>query len=138
MNKETKTIREWFEGLPVGYREIALSNLENFPIDSDCRDASSLSDALDSGFWWADTPEGEDFWDAVHKFVSYVAPKPPKLPPLPTSGPAENPLLQALRDAMPFVDMATAFQTGVISEPAKALAARIRAILGEQPSATES
>lgn len=72
MSKETKTIREWFEGLPDGYKELALSNLENFPIDSGCRGASSLTDALDSGFWWEDTPEGQDFWDAVHEFVSYV------------------------------------------------------------------
>ena len=132
MSKETKTIREWFGGLPEPERSLALGYAGGHeatvagPTLDDCR--ANLKGALLYGFIWTATREGSGFWHNVFQRVSGKQ----------TPEQAENPLLQALRDALTFVDMATAIQTGVISEPAKALAVRIRALLGEQPSATES
>jgi hypothetical protein len=51
-----KTIREWLETLPDGYRERALANLKK---DGP---ANSLYGALETGFQWIDTTEGFDFW----------------------------------------------------------------------------
>lgn len=140
MSKETKTIREWFEGLPEPERSLALgyagsdeTTANGSTLDKPYR---SLSRALFGGFIWGRTKEGEDYWSRILRNVMAREPDPDTESS--TSEPAENPLLQALRDALTFVDMATAIQTGVISEPAKALATRIRALLGEQPSTTES
>lgn len=54
-----KKIREWFQELPDGIRELALRNQVN---DGD---EESLDGALYSGFVWGNTPEGGDFWVEV-------------------------------------------------------------------------
>ena len=58
-----KTIREWLEELPDGYRERALENYDHmydsvYPIDG-------LSDAILDAFLWGGSPEGFEFWNDV-------------------------------------------------------------------------
>jgi len=74
MTKE-KTIREWLETLPDGYRERAIKNYDRFPINS-------LSRAISETFLWRPTPEGYEFWDAVDSWAQGFG----ELPPLPEEG----------------------------------------------------
>src|SRR5690554_5900850 len=73
MTKE-KTIREWLEELPDGYRELALKNHDGLIV-------SNLSTAIMEAFHWRRTPEGEGhkFWEAVHVWSQGAG----ELPPLP-------------------------------------------------------
>jgi hypothetical protein len=71
-----KTVREWLEELPEGYRERALSQLS--VDEKSC--PRSLAFALVEAFPWDESPEGALFWSAV--FTSYVDFQSP-LPPLP-------------------------------------------------------
>lgn len=73
-----KTIKEWLEELPDGYRERALENL-NPNVASDL--VYSIGDAISGAFIWDCSQEGEDFWSDV--YYHYEAPPPPPLPPLP-------------------------------------------------------
>lgn len=57
-----KTIKQHFEELPEPYRTQAL---ENMAASDDERD--SLKKALYSGFVWAETPQGHDYWSDVAK-----------------------------------------------------------------------
>ena len=71
---EEKTIKEWLEELPDGYRERALANCEH-PEE----DVSSMAMAIRRAFVWDSTTEGIEFWAGVHNNYSCS-----KLPPLPT------------------------------------------------------
>lgn len=70
-----KTIEQWLNELPDGYRELALGNMDdeiknNFEL--------SMQDAIAIAFAWGDTDEGEGFWFNVYRHYD----KKP-LPPLP-------------------------------------------------------
>src|SRR5690554_5900851 len=78
MNRE-KTIVEWLEELPDGYRELALKNYDPEYCDTGVN-IIDLADALVWGFSWEDTPEGQVFWDAVYEWARCG------LPPLPEEG----------------------------------------------------
>ena len=56
-----KTVKEWFEELPDGIRDLALANLKNNGT------AVSLSQALAGSFSWDNTAEGIDFWASVYR-----------------------------------------------------------------------
>ena len=62
-----KTIKEWLQELPDGYRELALANL----VDDVCtfgqenKQVDSLSEAVQDAFSWHDVDEGFGFWHAV-------------------------------------------------------------------------
>ncbi len=57
-----KTIKEWLEALPDGYRERALKNL-------DVQKAQCLKDgfenAIYAAFFWGESEEGHAFWNEV-------------------------------------------------------------------------
>jgi len=76
MTKE-KTIREWLEELPDGYRERAIKNYD--PDHDDSYIINSLWSAIVITFVWRDTPEGYDFWNAVYIWAQGKG----ELPPLP-------------------------------------------------------
>ena len=71
-----KTIKEWYEQLPDGYRERALENL--YPIMTDER-VESLHKAIKTGFVWVCNKEGADFWYQVYHVYKSLD----RLPPLP-------------------------------------------------------
>src|SRR5690554_5115380 len=77
MTKE-KTILEWLEELPDGYRELALRSYDPEFCDTGVN-IIDLADALVWGFSWEDTPEGQVFWDAVWGWAIGKG----ELPPLP-------------------------------------------------------
>lgn len=59
-----KTIKEWLEELPDGYRERALANCDR------AEDvASSMDEAIYCAFDWNHTSEGVDFW--AHMLIYY-------------------------------------------------------------------
>lgn len=63
-----KTNKEWLSELPDGYRELALANYDNCDVYQ-CTDedtAPTMAGALCNSFQWKDSPEGREFWDAVH------------------------------------------------------------------------
>jgi hypothetical protein len=53
----SKTVKEWFEGLPEPYRTQALENL-NCPEHI----AYDMSDAIGVGFVWENTSQGHEYW----------------------------------------------------------------------------
>lgn len=61
---EQKTIREWLEELPDGYRELALKNYDP-NCDGGWLPENDLADAIVVSFHWEDTPEKRGFWMAV-------------------------------------------------------------------------
>lgn len=71
---EMKTIEQWLNELPDGYRERALENVDkdklNYPTES-------MRSALVT-FTWSSSKEGYYFWNAVWNFY-----RKPLLPPLP-------------------------------------------------------
>ena len=76
MKKTEKTIREWLETLPDGYRERALKNY-----DPKFSDDEGLAGAIAIAFIWDETPdcEGYEFWNAVYEWALGEG----ELPPLP-------------------------------------------------------
>ena len=76
MSNMEKTIKEWFEELPQGYRERALANMTKNALE--WRDVS-LKDAICCAFAWDESQEGPDFWVEVHNHYTTGTP----LPPLP-------------------------------------------------------
>lgn len=74
MTKE-KTIREWLEELPDGYRERALKNYD--PNYHDGSPINDLAGAIAWAFCWGDSPERHEFWCAVYDWANG------ELPPLP-------------------------------------------------------
>lgn len=77
--KEEKTIREWLETLPDGYRERALANMD--PDLGNINICKDLPEATSRAFVWEKTPEeeGYEFWYAVHDWADGNG----DLPPLP-------------------------------------------------------
>lgn len=89
----TKTAADWFEDLPDGYRERALSNAEKFPIPGVPSDEHfpSLSLAISGGFLWTVSPEGVDFWLNLNRhLINGGAYSIPALPEEPAQEPAET------------------------------------------------
>jgi len=76
MNKE-KTIVEWLEELPDGYRELAIKNYD--PNYNGGLPVSDLSDAIFDAFPWRDSPEERKFWLTVWWWARDYG----ELPPLP-------------------------------------------------------
>ena len=70
-----KTIREWLQELPDGYRELAMK-YENENFD---RVVEGLDESLVLGFYWYRTDEGMNFWFWVSSHYESGSP----LPPLP-------------------------------------------------------
>jgi uncharacterized protein (DUF2249 family) len=71
---EPTTILGWLERLPDGYRERAIGQCD-YPEGK--RD--SIATALQSGFTWHETNEGDSFWSQVANHYEQCTP----LPPLP-------------------------------------------------------
>jgi len=72
-----KTIKDWFNELPEGYRERAIKNTSE-PDSRWIRKGMSI--ALECAFLWDETPEGQTFWSDVYDHYEIGTP----LPPLPT------------------------------------------------------
>jgi len=71
-----KTVKQWLETLPDGYRERALANCTR-PDGLE----TSLHHTIPAAFRWADTPEGGKFWKQVYLWACNPDKNP--LPPLP-------------------------------------------------------
>ena len=76
MRTKTKTIEEWLEQLPEGYRELAIDQAN----DPDARVASLGSAIVNFTEEWYETEEGAEFWDLVHE---WAIGREDTLPPLP-------------------------------------------------------
>lgn len=63
-----KTIKEWLQELPPGYRQLALKNMEE---ERQEHQADSMHDAINSAFTWVKTKQGLKFWDKVHRHYVY-------------------------------------------------------------------
>lgn len=76
-----KTIEEWLEELPDGYRQLALNNCRKSSLQ---KKVESIEMSIDRGFVWEDSFEGWDFWDKVYShYVDSTKTTLPKLPELP-------------------------------------------------------
>jgi len=71
-----KTVNEWFNELPDGYRGRALNNAHYSLINTY---DSTMAEAICRAFSWSGTPEGHDFWSDVKDHYAKGTP----LPPLP-------------------------------------------------------
>ena len=69
-----KTIREWLQELPDGYRERALVQADAETLDIY---ESDMSDALYSFKTWAETEEGYEFWGEVRQHYAISTALPP-------------------------------------------------------------
>lgn len=78
---QPKTIREWLETLPDGYRERAIAAREGKACRAEMTMATYLREALVRGFWWDETDEGDRFWLEVCNWA--VNPEKYQLPLLP-------------------------------------------------------
>ena len=72
-----KTVKEWLQELPDGYRERALANLQT---DSGGLLVDAQHRAVRKLRFWSETKEGYKFWSSV---VSYLMGESSDLPPLP-------------------------------------------------------
>lgn len=90
MNKETKTVGEWIDLLPDGYREMAKANASVSSIDIP---VEGMADAIGRAFEWSKTPDGRQFWAEVYYHYSEGEP----LPSLPVK---TKPLLDEIREAV--------------------------------------
>lgn len=66
--EKQKTINEWLETLPPGYRELALKNEKKYWVDCEY---TSLAYSLHGAFVWNDTEEGHDFWKQVYDWAEF-------------------------------------------------------------------
>ena len=69
-----KTIREWLQELPDGYRERALVQADAEALDAPNAD---MSEALYGFKTWADTEEGFEFWSEVRQHYAIGTALPP-------------------------------------------------------------
>lgn len=98
MSKETKTIGEWIDLLPDGYREMAKANAN---VSSITVPAEDMADAIGRAFEWSKTPEGHQFWKCLRDHYSEGTPLPSLLVPDDVFGPIEaKPLLDEIREAV--------------------------------------
>jgi hypothetical protein len=91
-----KTVKQWLEQLPDGYRERALENLVQ-----DGREKNSVGLiylAIHRAFTWQETKEGFSFWAAVYSHYAAKSVPLPQLAPLPP--PPSKPLPYRLILAM--------------------------------------
>lgn len=58
-----KTVKEWLEELPEGYRELALANAKENCLSNECED---ICEALYISFIWRASSEGYNFWNNVY------------------------------------------------------------------------
>lgn len=72
-----KTVLEYLQELPDGYRERAIKNCTSERIRSDI--ASDLNDAIYGAFMWSNQVEGFRFWSDVAKHARGEG----DLPPIP-------------------------------------------------------
>ena len=84
-----KTIKEWLQDLPDGYRELALEEANPSNLDGKC---DGLYEAINGIRVWKDTSQGRKFWSNVSDSIYYNNPN--LLPPLPF--PKEYTLEQAI------------------------------------------
>jgi hypothetical protein len=77
-----KTIGEWLNELPDGYRERAMASAKRTSWT-----AVSMCDALNDSMIWQSTPEGDGFWGDVYLHFE----KGRKLPKLPKAPKTTNP-----------------------------------------------
>ena len=77
-----KTILQWLNELPPGYRERALRNASDVDKSRPC---NYMSVAIDC-FVWDTTPEGEDFWGSIFDEYECYGSDPDSFPPLPDDG----------------------------------------------------
>ena len=65
---ENKLIEDWLMHLPPGYNERAQAHHVAFRerhADRKTKLVEDVGRAVDYGFCWRETPEGQDFWDQV-------------------------------------------------------------------------
>ena len=55
-----KTIKEWFKELPPNVRQKAIANMDKRDLTKRC---DSLSSAILTAFYWADSKEGHYYWE---------------------------------------------------------------------------
>jgi hypothetical protein len=79
------TIRDQLNRLPEPYRTLALKRAEEKPyFKLSEKSELAVHMALYEAFRWNDTPEGEDFWDAVYEWAkTHFDADMPQLPPIP-------------------------------------------------------
>lgn len=59
-----KPILEWYEDLPEPIRSQAIENYNpNYAPKN--TDVENLHDAIDLGFWWMSSPEGDKYWHDI-------------------------------------------------------------------------
>jgi len=78
MDKE-RSILEWLEALPDGYRERALRNFDPSYYNAEYSSIGGLSDSILEAFYWGGSPEGHEFWEAVYGWA-YEDSELPQLP----------------------------------------------------------
>ena len=61
-----KTVEEWFNDLEEPYKAQALENTGEKSLKII---AESMSEALSSGFYWTDSPQGHQYW--FNLFTNY-------------------------------------------------------------------
>lgn len=89
-----KTSKEHFENLPAPYRELALKNLDKYPLSLDTQE--NLLDSIAHSFSWLNSNEGEEFWERVYEFYNNRRANLPKLPYVwfnISSAPKDKPIL---------------------------------------------
>jgi hypothetical protein len=74
----SKTIKEWFNELPEGYRERAIKNTQESRMNNIW---PTMSEAIYGAFNWSLAPERFNFWICVHDHYEKGTP----LPPMPNS-----------------------------------------------------
>lgn len=68
---KNKTVEEWFNTLPPHLRDKAVQYCADNPYSYTLYDrCDSLEDALENGFYWDETHEGEDFWHKLERLVT--------------------------------------------------------------------
>jgi hypothetical protein len=91
----------WFYFLPPGYRAKAYANLPA----KNKEDYPDMQTALKEAFVWAETPEGDEFWNEVCRHYKVGMPLPPltedsTTPPPPTVGGTTKKKRISLKSAM--------------------------------------